>query len=835
MQGTALISGFLALAMSGGSANAIQDAPEVDPAVATETVAEGPPTLDTRTAHLLSVELLRYASDVLAVSPVSTEAIEAGRIFITEATRLDPGNIEIAHKQLQIAILTEDEAFIEHSVDHLLELSPGDQVAQLRRLVMAIDQFNLAEDRIKSYEILLKPSNQETLGPVVSSRLAFNLAMLYRQTGDRDGFARLLGESMTLDPFYAEAMAVGAGYFQTRVADPVASVELLVSLLLSDLSDTGTPAVLANMLMQHGAYEAARRMYTLAIDDMVADSQPPSNDLLADLAVSMWAAGDGESALALIQVRQHELDELYRSMTREEKPELSPLELARLEAPITPTLATVRAVISSSSDADTAADGMASARESYLNAISILQSNDNSDQRDLASAILELAWLQLWLGHNPDEAEEHVQKAQQAAALSEEARARFDGWILLRQGFPGDATTALEPLAEADPAARLGLAVAQQEQGQLQDAARNYLSIARETPGTLIGIWSALRLQDILGTRLPPTEEAAAMTVLVNSIPMAVDRYPLDPRLAVSFSLSLGDSDLQPYQPIIVDIEIVNNTPMPMAVSPEGPIHELVLLQPEIQIAGMDKIKFGPLVIDVGHRLRLEAHEKMTVSIDLRSTWVGRILNLSPLPGGTVTVTGIMNFKAGNQTAAGNTVFYPGLLGTEVAPVPTRVDGIRVDDDWVSGIIASTTDGVLRAENISDLALLASVIQDNTRMQVSYPITQNILDGGVEVILDAYDRMDSVQKAWFLSIMNSSKDLRSIQEEATKGDDRLVLMIMLIKLLDERDNILIIESPILQRALESTDRSVKSLAKWVKRRAEYLLELELARDRMLND
>jgi len=830
MHGTALIPGVLALAMSGAATLAVQEIPPTRLAAEAGTVLEGPVTSDAKTAQLLSIELLRYASDVLAVPPLSIEAIQASALFINEAVKLDPGNVEIAHKQLLIAILTEEEEYIDQAVRHLLELTPGDQVAQLRRLVMAVDQFNVAEERIQAYEFLLQTSNMDELGPVISSRLAFNLAMLYRQTGNRDGFARLLGESMTLDPFYAEAMAVGAGYFQTRVSDPVASIELLVSLLLSDLADTSTPAVLANMLMQHGAYEAARRMYSLAIDDLVANKQTPPNDLLADLAVSMWASGDTESALALIQIRQQELDELYRSMTEESQPGLSPLELARLEAPITPTLATVRAVISSGSDADTAADGMASARESYLNAIHILKSNDIGNEKDQASAILELAWLQLWLGSNTDEAEAHIEGAQAITPLSEEARARFDGWLLLRQGFPGDALTVLEPLADIDPAARLGLAVAYQEQGQLQEAARSYLSITRETPGTLLGIWSSIRLQDMLGTRLPPTEESAAMTALVNAIPKAVDRYPLDPRLALSFSIKTSERDMQPYEPVTVEIEIVNNTPFPMAMSPEGPIRELILLQPEIRIGGMNNIKFGPIVIDVGRRLRLEGHERVTLTVDLRATWVGRMLNIFPLTGASVLTSGTINFKARNNTISKNTVFYPGLLGTEVSGTPARVDGVRVDDQWVSHIVSSANTDELKSENIIELALLASVVKDNANMNVTYPITQNILDGGIQAILDSFPRMDVVQKAWFLSVVSSSKEIHSIQERAIVGQDRLVSMILLIRLLEESDNLLILESPTLLNAFNSTDPAVQSLAKWVKRRADNLLERELSQD-----
>ena len=116
-------------------------------------------------------------------------------------------------------------------------------------------------------------------------------------------------------------------------------------------------------------------------------------------------------------------------------------------------------------------------------------------------------------------------------------------------------------------------------------------------------------------------------------------------------------------------------------------------------------------------------------------------------------------------------------------------------------------------------------------MDVTYPITQNVLDGGIQAVLESFARMDTVQKAWFLSVVNDSKEIRSIQEHAMDDQQRLVSMILLIRLLEKSDNLLILESPVLLGASESTDLAVQSLAKWVKRRAENLLERELDQDR----
>ena len=800
--------------------------------------AADPPTpttsTDQRTRNRLAVELARYASDMLAVPPISVEAIKSSLVFLDEAVRLAPEDVEIAYRALEVAVLSEQQDVMHSATTHLLSLAPDDQVAQLRLLVMAIDQFQMADERIKSYEIFLQPENRAALGPAISSRLAFQLAMLYRRTGDQDLFGKWIGESMTLDPSYAEAMAVGSGYFQTRVDDPVASVELLVSLLMADLADTSTPTVLANALMQYGAYGSANRMYSLASNELTVSGEPPSNNLLADLAIAQWATGKGQAALTSIQARQLEMNQMYRSMTSTQNPSLSPLDLALLEAPLTPTLATVRAVVASDSDSDAAADALAAAEESYLNAIKILENSSEDSSKERAAAKLELAWLQLWLGADAEDAAAQVASANDLSQLSESARARFDGWILFRQGYLQDATSTLEPLADRDTPASLGLAMILEEQGQLQDAAERYLSIARDATGTLVGIWSKHRLEELLGAPLPPSDTAAAMTALVDTIPRGVDRYPEDPSRAMSFTISPVMQNIQAYDPVQVEIEISNNTSMPMAISPEGPLRKLLLLQSDLRVTGSKPIRYGPVIYDIGKRLRLDPFEKYSFRVDLRMTWVGRVLNLFPTEGSSLIIQGISNFIASNNNATKSTVFKPGLLGSEATCEPIRIDGMRVDDDWAAGVILSTQSANITADQLTSMALLASVIANDSRDRLNATLSEETRERSIEAIIDAFQRCDDTQQAWFLSVMKPTERLESLAEEGLADGDRLITMITLIRLLELGEPLRVLENDLLISNLRSSDPTLKALAEWIERRTQQLLENELNQERMNN-
>ena len=95
----------------------------------------------------------------------------------------------------------------------------------------------------------------------------------------------------------------------------------------------------------------------------------------------------------------------------------------------------------------------------------------------------------------------------------------------------------LQPLAESDVVARVGLALAHRAQGQKREAARELLAVNRAQPGSLIGIWSSWQLADMLGTRRPLSDEASRLEQLIASLPSSLERYPDDPSLAVDMRI----------------------------------------------------------------------------------------------------------------------------------------------------------------------------------------------------------------------------------------------------------------------------------------------------------
>ncbi|MAB83845.1 MAG: hypothetical protein CMJ24_10495 [Phycisphaerae bacterium] len=774
----------------------------------------------------LAIELLRYAKDIMLLKPITVESIEIAKYFLMEASRLAPGNIQITSRLLEMAIMCEDEPLIESASRLALAANPGNEALQLRRLLEAVDVYQHADERVAAFEILLSDSNIKAIGGPIASRLAFKLAMLHRRMGDIDEMSRWVGRSIALDPSFSEALAIGVGYFQTKVDDRLASVELLVSLMLADPTASSTPATLAHILMEEGAYKAANRAYNLAMGDLQAGGYAINGDLIADVAIAEWANGNRERALGLIQSRQLEADRLYREMYKEESSkDLSPLDLARLEAPLTPTLATVRAVIESEGTAESAADARSSLIETYQSGLYVLASQKGTEAAQ-AWSLTELAWLTLWLGGDVEKASNWIEQANALKPIEKGAMDRFDGWLSFRRGFEDDAARILEPLAESDPAARLGLALIREKQGRKQDAARLLLDVSRSEPGALIGIWSRDRLEKILGSKIPMTELAQKMTGVVDSIPAAFDRYTRDSRLALTIDIEPRNPVVDLYEPVILDIEVKNQSPMPLAISPEGPIKELMLIEVIVQIPHQDPIQLMPIIIDIGGPLRLDPYEEINVPFNLRSTWVGTFLNAHPIVGASIITTGIINFKVSNNTAERRVTYAPGVLGSQVTGGTMHIDGVRIDDEWVSEALSNASQGIMEPKLIGDLSVLTHAAlspNDHSTDELSRDLLKEIMPA----VIESYDRMDSVEQAWFMSVAASGEAMNPIRSKIMQSEIVLPKLILLLRMLESAEPADIIASPMLTTLLRSDNERVKQLAEWVEQRTQMMIDVQI--------
>ena len=398
------------------------------------------PTLQAQQAptpeQRLASELIRSALHHAGAMPLTSHGLDIACMLGSEAVALDPDSAGLWRLVLGVATLAERDNLRAQAIERLAALDPADETVRLHRLNLALDRCRTVEERDAAYQRLLEPENVQRIGPAAASRLALDLALLKQRTGETDAFSRWLTRALELDRSNRPAAALAAGFFQANVDDPVGQAELLVNLVLTDPTEVQTQVMLAQHLLEHGAYHAATRIYAIAASGLKAARMRTSTEFMADFAVAQWAAGDAAASLETIDRRQGEIDEIYRAQQARTNRTLTMMQISELKGPVNPTLAAVAAVIHAGrSDSEAAAASAKAAIEAAEKQIaSAGAATPPPDSAEMATQHLQTAWLALWLGDDAAKAAEHVAEAEKLQPLTDQARQRFDGWQALKKG-----------------------------------------------------------------------------------------------------------------------------------------------------------------------------------------------------------------------------------------------------------------------------------------------------------------------------------------------------------------------------------------------------------------
>lgn len=738
-------------------------------AVAFQSPAAAPVNQQQAVSRMLADQWIRIARAVVGSDPMTVQTIRAATLLAEQSVDIAPDHLPAWRFMLSVADLSEDPELQVRAVERLAQLDPDDEVIRLRRLNHEIDKLDTAEERVAMYRKLLDPKVRAEIGDAVASRLALDLAMLRQAQGDTDGFSKWLAEASAIDPSNRKAAALAAGFFRANVDDPVAETELLISLAMADPTDAMSLLTLGQLMLERGAYTGADRMYRQALKVAVRTGQPQVTDeLIADGAIAQWASGDAGGALRTILEHQRYMDMVARARTRQDNPEITPLELAKINATLSPTLCSVRAMIQDTMGGELASSAYQAAVESYDKAIAEAASAEKADPATQARLLLEQAAIMLWLGGDVEEASSRVAQANTLQPLTQQATDRFDGWKAFRAGDTELAKQKLAPLADKDPVAAVGLALSLIKEGEKKESARQLVNVVRTRPGTLLGVWAYTTLVDMLGQRFNVNKTSAELDRLVAAIPSVFDRYVEDPSLLVSMRLIPSKVTYTPYEPVNLEVEITNHSTVPIAIDRDGPLRPHMALVTSAQVARVVlPPELPPFILDIDRKLRLMPRERMRVKIDMRQTQLATVLDSNVLRGATVIVRGLINFMV-----TPNGSLQPGVLGTELQTDRIRIDGVRVSRAWIEDSIAA----VMAPDSVDDLtriALLGPMVSAGVG-ELANAQDRQLMADATTAFFDAFPKLDAYSQAWLLCVLPKTPSMDPIRAMARKSNDPAV-------------------------------------------------------------
>lgn len=605
------LAGLAAWAMAAGLAAGQGDRRE-------GTAGRGGPDLNEYAARSISrVALL----DIRSGMDPGPEEHQIVSLVLARALKFAPGDEGILRQGVEAAWRAGDEAATIELTKALLRLDPGDTVALLRLISARVGEKQTAEERLAAYDRFLGAEGQ-SIPAEVRSRLALDAALLLRERGDVEGFARRLAEATRLDSTNKEAAALASRFIAERTADPAARLEGLLNLLFADPLDPNIHLSVAGLLAGEWAFDQAKRfddmagrLYSSARGD-ITDAQ-----YLEQLALVWHTKGPGEV------VRMLNLDlgrEKNRAAVLLRQAEAENAPSAHLPQPSEVTLAVpyerLRLLAATAiGDAATMASASAGLESVVRGEIERARGNSPGEQAEAARRrlLVTLASTRLWTGVDVEEARAVVEEMRAAGMLSdasEPGTAALSALAAVRESRFDEAIGAAGPAASAIDLAAVAMAQALEGKGDVGGAAEHYRRIVEDGPLTAAGAWSRSRLRALCGGCADPAS-AAQVDAIARAVPRTLDEMTTGPYTFMTLSAEARDQSPEPLERVSLRVTIKNISPFPLAVGSDRVINSRLLFAPAATVS-VERLHGGlPEVVDIDRRLRIMPRETLSATV----------------------------------------------------------------------------------------------------------------------------------------------------------------------------------------------------------------------------
>jgi tetratricopeptide (TPR) repeat protein len=568
-------------------------------------------------AHRLSVLDLRACG----VPGAGDFTIAADLLGI--AQELAPDDLGIVRRRAEAAWNAGDSDLLLALTRRIVELDPGDTVAQLRLIAAGIGRLQTAAERLESYDRLLGPRGR-VLDPSVRSRLALDAALLLRERGDMPGFVARLKDAVTLDATNKDAALLAHTFFAQRSGDPLGRTELLANLLYADPLDPKVHRALRDEFAAAGAYEAARRFHAAMLQIEAAAGNKTPENAASEGYVIMWML-EGPRAVAddlTLQVESRRAS-VRTAGQRDPTKVAEPTVLREQDVRLDVEYEQLRALTCyADGDSERLAGSMHDLALTVVSRAEALSdvtrrpvglTPEDAAQRAL-DYIVELQVLRMVLRTDVDQGREEFDKALADLPEADPRRTDIQVW---RHITAGEHQAALD-LVKAKGAtlwARLAEATALEALGDKPTACARYDAMARSNPLHPLGAFAAWRAKEAGGepefAGLSQRLDAYART-----IPLWIEEMIRTPHLSQSLAVDLDAVEAAPLQHVDALVRVKNLSPIPLAVGSGRSINSRLFFGPYLELGARTRSdNAAGEVFDIDHRFRLMPGESYTVTL----------------------------------------------------------------------------------------------------------------------------------------------------------------------------------------------------------------------------
>jgi tetratricopeptide (TPR) repeat protein len=736
--------------------------------------------LEMDASRRLGVAWGRSAVSLVADTSLPDPASFEGALEVAlAAAELAPESVQGWRTVVSIAELAPDDSALAgpamaRALKEIGKLDPQDDGVQLARLTDAAERGTVADDRVNAFEQLLRPEARKRMASTVAARLAFDLALLQKRRGESDAWVRWLREACALDPAFPMATETLAGV-EAGLGSPLEQVtKALVDAVAADPGNVPSLNALARICLHEGLYveadallELAARVATLDLDYRVVD------DIIADRVIALWGQGRHADAAKVADARQAELNATLRRRLGETTA-TETQEDVNLGPTVTlpSSLAGVRAALGRSAGLP----NVDAAVQLAVRSIDDERALAGSDPRVQAEADLRKAWIQATIG-DASAVPALLESADRSAPLTDDAKARFDGWLKLRRNENDAALAAFQPIADRDPAAKIGMGMALEALGRPKEAAQAFLAVAKSNRESVLGVYAADRLHGLVKARPAPTAESKAVQAALTRLPKGVLAMVNDQRQALSCTLSFGAPPTT-LDSVPLKISIQNRSPLPLEITPIGPIESRAALLLSAAVVGQRPISLSPWIFAIDRRIQLKSLETLSFEVDMARTPLGTVLLGDPLAGALIDASMVTNFRLTSERV------QAGFMGNLSTSAVLRIPAVSVDAAWREDTLGEIREPD-RPEDLMKLVLLAYDLV--ARAAKNEPD----LEPSWKALCESWSKLPASAQAWSLMVLPKGRlePIGPILEAAKVSTDERVRTSYLLRWVESPDDV----------------------------------------------
>jgi tetratricopeptide (TPR) repeat protein len=523
--------------------------------------------------------------------------------LLAAASRLSPNDPRFPRLLVEARLKVNDTDGAIDALNAYRKVYPADRVAQIQLIDLYAGRMQTADAKLSYLQDLL---GRETVPDEVRSHVAAECAELLLERS-QDEAEKMVGRSLELFPLNLDALRLK--YEMLAPDAPAADrAGALLGLLRSNPTQPAVVNELAQVLGRVGLHKDSLEWYTAALGLYPRTGQPYPAGFVADAGTQALLGGQTQQLDALLdsylkarpedaaawfldlikdksegKLDKKRVDEAYGAMAQNlaevvrnvttggaatEPAGAAPATPAapgatqppaRTPAPAAAAPATAPSIDRTAA----AADALAAAKR--------IKAGEALDwHAPLMSTLSDLAWLDLYFGADAGAASAWVAALRELVPPDDVMLNRLDGWQDLVAGRADAARAKLQPIADRDPLAALGMVrLSPQDAAGQAAAAEQATRLLQQYRTGLVGamLWSGLR---DLNIKVPDDEGAAAVREALAKFPRDWMEINNQPEAYYEVMADVGRVAHRFHEPMYGRITLRNKTDYDITVGPDG-------------------------------------------------------------------------------------------------------------------------------------------------------------------------------------------------------------------------------------------------------------------------